>query len=152
MVEGWLELGNFREAELAFQQLPTRALSTRRGLSLWLRLSLGLQRWPEVEAAACQLRAVLPSDTSLILHEAEALHHQGRNLQATALLANCADRFTGPAWMDFLATLKNYAAQASLPATDTDLLQIIWAAQQPVELRSAYAFTFAELAPHVVAR
>jgi hypothetical protein len=151
-VEGWLELGNSREAELAFQQLPARALTTKRGLTLWLRLSLTLQRWPEVEAAARELRTIFPAEASLVLHEAEALGHQGRGLQALLLLADNAACFTGPAWESFLATLKNHAAQVSLPAPGADLLQNILTGSLPAGKRVDYTFRTAAFTPHIASR
>jgi len=125
LAEGWLELGDFREAELALQQLPARARATQRGLRLWLRLSLALERWPEIEAAARQLRSAFPADISLILHEAVALQQQGKGLQSLSLLADNARFFTGPAWPQFLATLESCAVAASLPAAGANLLHCI---------------------------
>ncbi len=135
LAEGWLELGDFREAELALQQLPARARSTKRGLTLWLQLSLALERWPEVEAAARELRQFSPADTSPLLHQAEALHQQDQPLPALALLAANAGHFTGPAWTDYLTTLRKYATRAELPAQSAELLHSILTTELPVTPR-----------------
>jgi len=134
LAEGWLELGESREAELALQQLPARARATKRGLTLWLQLSLALERWPEVEAAARELRQFSPADTSPLLHEAEALHQQDQPLPALALLAVNAGRFTGPAWTDYLTTLRKYATRADLPAQSAELLHSILTTGHPAYL------------------
>jgi len=118
-IESWLERGDFPAAELEFQQLPARALTTKRGLTLWLRLSHGLERWPEVEAAASQLRGRQPRETQPVLHEAEALHQQGQTRLAVHLLVTHAARFNGPDWPAYQAVLKNYTALARRTAAET---------------------------------
>jgi hypothetical protein len=122
-IECWLDRGDFTAAELVFRRLPSRAITTKRGLSLWLRLSRGLERWPEVEAAASQLRVLQPRETAPVLLEAEALHHQGQTRQAVFLLVTQAARFGGPAWPAYQAALKNYsflARQTALKSTPQD--------------------------------
>jgi len=105
-----LELGHFRAAELEFQKLPARALTTKRGLGLWMRLSRGFERWAEVEVAASQLRVRQPRETLPVLLEAEALHQQGQTQEAVFLLVTHAARFQGPTWPVYLTTLRNYTA------------------------------------------
>lgn len=107
-VESWMALGHFRAAELEFHKLPARALNTKRGLGIWMRLSRGLERWAEVEEAASQLRVLQPRETQPVLMEAEALHQQGRTKQAVFLLVTHAARFQGAAQSAYMATLRSY--------------------------------------------
>lgn len=125
MVEGWLELGNPHEAELEFQKLPARAINTRRGLALWLQLSLATQRWSEVEASARQLRQAMPWETYPIIHEAEAMHQQGMTINAVALLALQAPRFAGPEWPEYLGRLQGYVAEAGLPEKEAAMFDSV---------------------------
>ncbi len=111
-VESWLDLGHFRAAELEFQKLPARALTTKRGLGIWMRLSRGFERWAEVEDAASQLRVLQPRETQPVLLEAEALHQQGQTQQAVFLLVTHAARFQGPAWSAYCGALINYTLLA----------------------------------------
>ena len=151
-IEGWLELGDYREAELALQQLPARARATKRGLTLWLQLSLALERWPEVEAAAHELRRFLPHATSPLLYQAEALNQQNLPLPALALLAANAHRFTGPAWTGYLTTLRKYATRAELPAASAQLFQSILTTQEPRDHHQPGAARPVELAPLAATR
>lgn len=118
-VAGWLELGNLPEAEFAFQQLTRREVSTRRGLRLWLQLSLALERWEEVEAAAGALRQAGETGPTLLFVEAEALQAQGKPLHALVLLTTHATRFTGPTWPRFQQTFR--ACLAALPSSSAEM-------------------------------
>ncbi|MCD6052404.1 MAG: hypothetical protein K0Q55_3822 [Verrucomicrobia bacterium] len=138
-IEGWMALGNLEEADLEFQKLPSRALSTKQGLWLWLRLSRALGRWQEVQAAASQLRALVPSATLPILHEAEALHHQSQTVQAVMLLASRAPDFAGEKWPLYLAYLKKYVAAAELTPEQTAMFQEIVHHSEANELSSGIA-------------
>lgn len=110
--EGWLALGNLQEAEQAFQELPSRAVMTRRGLRLWLKLSHALQRWPEVAEAARLLRQSGPLEPELLLAEAEALHAQNQTLSALALLSSHAPNFIGKGWHTFVSRVSHYLTAA----------------------------------------
>ena len=76
MIEGWLDLGNFEEADLEFRKLPARSILTTRGLCLWLRLSWGLERWAEALEATKLLQAKIPDRTAPLLSQMAALQQQ----------------------------------------------------------------------------
>ncbi len=142
-IEGWMALGNLEEADLEFQKLPRRALSTKQGLWLWLRLSRKLGRWLEVQAAARQLQALFPSATLPILHEAEALHYQEQTIQAVMLLASRAPDFAGEKWPIYLAYLKKYVALAELTPEQTAMFQEIVHRSEANDLSSGVAIPVA---------
>lgn len=128
-VEGWIELGNLEEADLEFQKLTPRDLATERGLKVWIKLSRAMKRWPEMEAAANQLRALRPKSTLPILCETEALHHQGRTMEAVALLSASAACFTGREWSTYIDLLSSYVALAGLPEAQQAKFQAILKAE-----------------------
>lgn len=79
MIEGWLDLGNFEEADLEFSKLPARSIMTTRGLWLWLRLSWGLKRWAEALEAAELLLAKTPDRAVPLLLEMATLHREAHS-------------------------------------------------------------------------
>lgn len=144
MVEGWIELGNYEEADLEFQKLAPRDLATERGLKVWLKLSRVLKRWPEMEAAANQLRALRPKSTLPILCETEALHHQGRTVEAVALLSASAACFTGREWSTYIDLLKSYVDLADLPELQRAKFETILKAENTRRHLSELSVSFIE--------
>ncbi len=87
LIEGWLDLGNFEEADLEFSKLPARSIVTTRGLWLWLRISWGLKRWTEALEATKLLQAKTPNRTAPLLSQITALQRQVHSALALRQIA-----------------------------------------------------------------
>lgn len=95
-VEGWLELGNWREASEELHNLPPSMKSSIEVLRLWVRVYRLAEAWPSLEEVADLLLAHVPGDPLGVENKAEALHRQGRSADAVIFLGAFKSLFTIP--------------------------------------------------------
>jgi hypothetical protein len=86
VAEGWIELGEFREAGEELSQLPDKFKSSLDFVQLWIRVYAGLKDWPRVEVLSDSILAMHSDNEFALFHNAEALHRQRKSSDAILLI------------------------------------------------------------------
>ncbi len=92
-VEGWLGLGNLREAELEFANLPSSLMSHPEVLRVRYHLEEKRREWDKAAETAKQLCQIVPESPFGWIHQAYALHELGRTQEAYSVLKPVRERF-----------------------------------------------------------
>ncbi len=93
--EGWLELGNWREALAELDQVAPEHQMTPVALALRYQCLAAAEKWEEAIALARGVQKVLPGTIVGIYYLAQALHNSGRTLEAYAAIRRVLDEFPG---------------------------------------------------------
>lgn len=85
-IDGWIDLGNFKEAAEELNQLPSRFKSTIHFVKAWIRIYVAQEAWSNVQSMCQTLVRHAPNDPSGFLQLAEAFHKQGNRAGAISTL------------------------------------------------------------------
>jgi tetratricopeptide (TPR) repeat protein len=85
-INGWIDLKNYREAAEELNNLEPQLKSTIHFLKAWIRIYSATEAWTNVELMCATLLTKVPDDAFGIRHLAEALHLQGRHVEAISKL------------------------------------------------------------------
>jgi predicted Zn-dependent protease len=96
--EGWLGLGNWREAELEWARISADGKSHPLVLEVRYKICGASGQWAEAAEAAETIRRRLPGQPWGHFHLAYALHEMGRTREACQTLQLVVDQFPGD-WM-----------------------------------------------------
>jgi Flp pilus assembly protein TadD len=91
--QGWMDLGNPREAAAELARLSPRALGYPEALEVRWRLCASQKQWNEALAIAGELVAAAPNNAAGWVDQSYALHELRRTAEARALLMPAANRF-----------------------------------------------------------
>ncbi len=91
--EGWLELGNPREAMAELDQLSDEAQGRLEVLAVRWGILAHFKRWQEGVAVAARMIEMAPDEVFGWIHRSYALHELKRTQEARDLLLNAVVRF-----------------------------------------------------------
>jgi predicted Zn-dependent protease len=91
--QGWLELGNAREALAELARLCPEVQGRAEVLELRWRVDAGLHDWPAALEAAKRLVAVVPGEPTGYINLSYTLHEMKRTAEAWEQLLPAAERF-----------------------------------------------------------
>jgi hypothetical protein len=84
--EGWIELGEFREAGEELNRLPDKLKSSLDFVELWIRVYAGLKDWQRAQILSDSILAMHSDNEFALFHKAEALHQQRKSGDAVLLI------------------------------------------------------------------
>jgi len=90
---GWLDLGNWAEANEELERLPPELRAAPQVLVLRCRIYAQAGRWQDVEMIAEEGAATYPEVRSFHTHWAWALHRQGRTEEGLGVATRAATQF-----------------------------------------------------------
>lgn len=85
-INGWIDLGNYDEAAKELNDLPPKLKSTLEFCKAWIRIYAAKKAWTNVELMCATLVNQAPADAFGVLHLAEAVHQQGKHVDAISVL------------------------------------------------------------------
>jgi predicted Zn-dependent protease len=81
-INGWIDLMHYNEAAEELHNLEPKFKSSVQFLKAWVRIYVATQRWKEVEFLCTTLVNKCHNDLFGTAHLAEALHRQGKHVEA----------------------------------------------------------------------
>ena len=85
-INGWIDLGNYDEAAEELNNLHPKLKSTIEFCKAWIRIYSAKKAWTNVELMCTTLVKHAPDDPFGVLHLAEAVHQQGKHVDAISIL------------------------------------------------------------------
>lgn len=85
-INGWIDLANYNEAAQELNDLHPKLKSTVEFCKAWIRIYSAKKAWTNVELMCTTLVKHAPHDPFGVLQLAEAVHQQGKHVDAISIL------------------------------------------------------------------
>ena len=131
--EGWLELGNWREAHCEVEQINSQLRAHPYVLEMRYKIHVAAKRWDMAMEVACEARDKLPEEPWGYFYTAYALHELKRTQEAYDALRAVVDKFPGEQIMRY--NLACYSCQLGKMTEAMEWLQIATNMKGKVDIR-----------------